>query len=167
MAKSVGIPMARFEEIIVRLEAAGLKVEDKAGWIKVEGPGGHRMYVAKQKEVRRVDLSGFAKGWAVPGLGILPPKEPNGRVYGRVDLEHPQALLHFEMLGMAMLTWPAPAPEERRGVGRKAAPKAAAEPKRAEALPLGQLSDDEKAKRKALIARVAKEKGVTVSPSAQ
>lgn len=54
-----------------------IKVEERKGWVKLEGKNGHKIYVAKQTdEVKLVETT-----LEVSGLdGTLPLPKPNGRI---------------------------------------------------------------------------------------
>lgn len=58
------------------LKDMGVPYTEQSGFIRVEGPKGRRMYVAKTKGVRRVDLSGFTID-----VGAV---SPSGGEFGRV-----------------------------------------------------------------------------------
>ena len=86
MSKSKSVrPSVSLDKCLAHLEGLeGLKfkVTPKANWVKVEGPNGHRIYIAKTPEVRDIHLSGFGEGMD----GTLPLSKPNGSVQAQLDL---------------------------------------------------------------------------------
>lgn len=149
-------PFATKEAYLAILAQANIPVDDQSGFIKVLLPGG-RLYVANTKTVRRIDLAEFEVG-----LGTLTktPKKPNGKVMQEAilgrgatkDLETFTAILtHLQSL---------PAIEKAKPAPKVKAPKAAKDAAPAKPAP---LSPEDMEARKALIAKVAKEKGVAVS----
>src|SRR5690349_2989414 len=74
------IPFEAFQEIIVK---SGLPFEEKAGFVKVTGSAGHKVYVARTQRVGRVDISGFT----YPGAGVVDQTEDErwGRVTQQLD----------------------------------------------------------------------------------
>lgn len=71
MAKQgkIYIDAAKIEAILI---AASMSYEPQAGFVKVSGPKGRNLYVAKTKRVARVDVSGFevdSKEFGVTNLG--------------------------------------------------------------------------------------------------
>ena len=173
MAKSNGIAQ---ELVLEKLKSlpAGVRQEDKAAWIKVYGPHGDqgpRIYIAKQVRVRQIDLSDFGKGW----VGTLPLKAPNGRVQAHLDMEDPLALWHLEELLKLLPSLPRVekarvAPMGRTAKSPKNPPTASSRLQKGivdnSHLPAKDNSEEAKAKRKALIEKVAREKGVAISPDA-
>lgn len=97
-----GVDFERFDEVN-RRAPEGVTVGPLSGFIKVEGPGGQRIYVQKAHTVRQVDLSGFGKG--LPGTVPLP--SPNGRVEAQLDLSDPEAAIkRYEELVALLPTLP-------------------------------------------------------------
>jgi hypothetical protein len=142
------IDRAKFEALI---EASGLHTSDKAGWTRVEGQKGNRIYVPKTKRVGRVDVA-FAHGGAsgVRELG----GESFGAVTAQLDmsLSEDAIMENFAALLDGLRDAAAPAPRKR------AARAAQGEGETPQAEPAQGRKE-----RLALIAKVAAEKGVTVS----
>lgn len=87
MSKTIR-PAVAFTTITAALKKAkseGKKfsVEEMAHWLKVEGPNGHAIYVAKTEQVRQVDLKGF-----VAPAGTFPSDGKNGNITAHLDLRH-------------------------------------------------------------------------------
>lgn len=74
-----GVFRAAFDLVISKHPQ--LLVQDKAAWTQLQGPTGLKMYVAKQRQVRHVHLSGWGAGLD----GTCPPDGPNGRVQAQLD----------------------------------------------------------------------------------
>ena len=171
MSKKSGIEFEAFKSILEGELPEGVSIEDKAAWVKIEGPHGNdgpRMYVAKQVRVREVHLSAFGKGF----VGTIPPKDLNGRVQAYLDLEDPNALSHFRMLLEMLPTLPKTEKPARAKIAPLKKREETASSRLSKGtvdnshLPKADNSEEAKAKRLALIAKVAKEKGVEVSPLA-
>ncbi len=84
-------PGVAFEDAIsICMKTKGVKVEEKAGWIKVSGPhgdAGPRVYLQRRNTVRQVDLSNFADEQIEDlGEGAVPAPRDNGRVQAQLDL---------------------------------------------------------------------------------
>lgn len=75
--------------------------EEKAGWFKLEA-NGNRIYIAKQKKVRHVHLSGFGAGLE----NTVPPPTKNGAVQAHLDVSVPDALENLKQLISALPTLP-------------------------------------------------------------
>jgi len=160
------VDAAKIEAVILKFPS--LQMTPQAGFLKVAAPETarhYRVYPARTTMVGRVDLSGFTMDH--PGLLTLKDHERFGKVSQQVDFSRPEAevLECLEAVLAHMASLPAPAKPEK--AKKEAAPKAkgwsfrtAAADKTPEQLA------EEKAKRRALIERVAREKGVAVSPHA-
>ena len=134
--------------ILSLVEASGCTVAEKAGWYKVMGAKGRRLYVPKTKSVGRIDLVGIPDGEGIRALG----GDSFGSVTHQVDFSRTEP----EILSTVAHCLEQLAQLPELEVTRK--PRAAkAEPEPAS---LPSLAD-----RLALIARVAKEKGVPMSAS--
>jgi hypothetical protein len=70
MAKTETTYVAQ-DKFLAIVEELGLETQEQAGFIKVKGPEGHRLYVARTKKVGRVDISGFTCADSVPGVRVL------------------------------------------------------------------------------------------------
>lgn len=58
------IPFETFQDIIVK---SGLQFEELAGFVKVSGQKGRKVYIPRTQRVGRVDISGFE----YPGAGVV------------------------------------------------------------------------------------------------
>jgi hypothetical protein len=58
------IPFETFQEIIIK---SGLPFEELAGFVKVSGQKGRKIYIPRTQRVGRVDISGFE----YPGRGVV------------------------------------------------------------------------------------------------
>lgn len=154
-----GIDFSLVEQVI-NARPSNVKLEDKKNWLKLEAPNGARVYIAKQKQVRQIDLSGFGKGM----YGTIPLQKPNGAVEAHLDLSHERALFHLQQILELMGRNEIVVTEKKRVAPMSASSQPKPEAKRPEAQPLASLPADEKAARAARIRAVAAEKGVTVSP---
>jgi hypothetical protein len=154
------VDAAHFEKVLV---ARGLALLPQAGFIKVSGAKGRNLYIAKTKRVGRIDLSGFEVPveMGVTNLG----GEAFGAVKQQMDFTLAEAdiLANFEKVLNHMLALP-----ERVIEKKTTTPKPASLPKAQgwSVAPVASLDGDAAAKRKALIAKVAAEKGVSVSKGA-
>lgn len=97
----------------------GLPTTDMAGFVKVQGPTGYRLYIGRTKKVARVDLSGFT----VPNtLGVTDLGEKSfGNVKQQLDFTQPESvildtyrLVATTMKGLAPVEKAAPAKKERK-----------------------------------------------------
>lgn len=153
------IEAAQFDTIIAEL---GLKATEQKGFVKVEGPAkGRQVYVAKTKRVGRVDLSGFEMehaGWlrdlGGEKFGAVKQQLSFARAEGEDDASAQERILtNFRLVLEHMVALPAAEPIKRVNPvsGRVAKTPDANE------------TDEAKAKRRALIAKFAKDKGVAIS----
>ena len=153
--KKPKIDYAKFEALF---REAGLKCAFLANNTKVLGPEGHRVYVCGYGMVGQVDVSGFES--TTPGL--LKSDGLNGNVTQHLDFSLPEneVLENFRLLLDHMMALEPKAKTEK-------APKAKSKPEVVGASEeVLRAREEAKAARKALIAKVAAEKGVEVSPSA-
>lgn len=154
------IEAARFQEIYGG--RTDVTVREQAGFVRIEATNGLRLYVAKTKEVARVDLSGFTMDGGTVALG----GEAKGGVSQRLDfsLSADEVLSNFRRAIDLMVSLPKP--EKAKRLAPTTSAKAAKEqyeahvPGTSVASP---MSSEEKAKRLALIRMVAEQKGVPVS----
>lgn len=97
-----------FSTLFAAVEASGLTVVEKAGWLKVCGASGRRLYVPKTKNVGRVDLVGLSDGDGRRALG----GESFGSVTHQLDFSLPEAAilaaLDAALLDLATLEAAAP-----------------------------------------------------------
>jgi hypothetical protein len=136
------------------IQESGLQMIAQKGFIKVMGATGRQVYVAATKRVGRVDISGFTVD--LPGVRTLGDGEAFGNVKQQMDFSRTQdeILATFRDLLAHLASLPAAEKQERKAPAKKAD-----EPKGWSAATLES--------RKALIEKVAKEKGVKVSPKAR
>lgn len=139
---------------VLSARPANVKLEEKKAWIKLEGPTGLRMYVAKQKIVRQIDLAGFGCGWD----GTVPPPKHNGAVEACIDLANPNALTVLAEILCVMSAGEVKPTEKPKAARPGKVVSTSSKPAR-----LSDLAEVEKEARMQLIARVAKEKGVSIS----
>ena len=150
-----GLP---WEEIMGLLERATddtWEVVDQAAFLKVVGPQGHRLYVAKQEVVRRIDLTFH------PGVdGIIKIRKTNGAAEWELDTAAEDALKNLE----ATIEWMKTAsaqPVEKKKAFVPQVPKAIAQRRAAAA-----ADPEEKARRRQRMEEYAREHGVEISPGA-
>lgn len=159
------IAREQFENLI---KASGLPSREQSGYIRIDGAKGRRVYVAATKKVGRVDISGFEVqfGAKTPHMGVA------GNVKQQLDLnpELTEAgiLANFGALLAVLKELPpvekAPKPE---ATATPAAPKATkAKTEGTTPAKPAPETPEAKAKRMALIATVAAQKGVKVSKKA-
>lgn len=147
---------------VVDARPEGIKLEEKKGWWKLEGPQGHRMYIAKGKVCRQIDLSEFGEGL----VGTVRRSKLNGNVEAHVDLADERALDHILMFMHLMLTLPRKEAPKKSALGGPARPKGFEVKVDVKSSPIADLKeDDKKAARLARIRAFAAEKGVEVSPT--
>jgi len=93
-------PLSVIEESAVppQCKVPGVKIEYKKAWIQLMAKNGNRMYIAKTKMVRQIDLSGFGAGL----VGTEKLRAPNGMVQAHLDLSDDRALFHLFALMEAM-----------------------------------------------------------------
>lgn len=143
------VDAAKFEALIV---ASGLPYSPQKGFVKVSGAKGRNIYVAATKRVGRVDLSGFV----MEGETVQAPhcgEFGNVKQQLRFDLPEDEVLANFAALLEHLKSLPEVPAAERKP---KAGPKTAAA--QGWSAPVAPKKD-----RKALIEKVAKEKGAKVS----
>lgn len=131
------------------------EVVDQAAFLKVVGPQGHRLYVAKQEVVRRIDLT-FHPGTE----GIVKIRKQNGAAEWELDTGAEGALKNLEAVIEWMRTAKAQTVEKRKAFVPQV-PKAIAQ-RRAQAA----LDPEEKERRRRRVEEYAREHGVEISPAA-
>lgn len=142
-------------EAVLNARPSTVKFEDKKNWLKFEGPSGLRLYVAKQKLVRQIDLSGFGKG--LPGT--IAPTKHNGSVEAHLDLASEDALINLALILEMMGTGEVKPTEKPKAMRPASSPKTPD----AKLSSLSDLAEAEKEARLQLILKVAKEKGAPIS----
>jgi hypothetical protein len=155
------IDACKFEELI---RASGLPCDLKQGWVKVKGKGPHRVYVPRSNRVGRVDVAfPIPETEGVRALG----GESFGAVTHQLDFTRTEDEILSTFAGVLDVL------AQQEPVAKPAAEKAA---KSAAPKPIGwsegirqkkvaELSGEELAKRKALIAAEAERQGVAVATS--
>lgn len=71
------------------LKEMGVPYTEQTGFIRVEGPKGRRIYVARTKGVRRVDISGF--NLEAGAVALDKDEAPTGRVKQQLDFTQDEA----------------------------------------------------------------------------
>lgn len=137
-------------------------ITPQAAFCRITGPQGHRLYVAKQETVRRIDLTfqpTNPDGTVM--AGIIPCRKDNGSAKWELDTGMPDALAQLGAIIEWMKTAPAPV-VEKRAAFVPSVPKAIAQRRVA-------LSQDplERQAREERIRRTAREMGVAISPNAE
>lgn len=157
------VDAALFEGVLIEL---GCKYEKQKGFVKVEIPGaaGRRVYIGNTQRVGRVDISGFEVPTDPDGEEFFAHvKDLGGLSFGAVKQQ-----LDFEQTdgrtAESLVATLRAVIEHGASLG-DAPPKAKSAPgvTASSPKPKGWMSDEERA---LLIAKVAKEKGVAVSPNA-
>src|ERR1700690_2068419 len=74
------VPAEKIEELLAN---SGAKYEALAGFVKVYGPLGHNLYIAKTKKVGRIDVSGWIPKCG--GITVLDEDLAFGNVGAQVD----------------------------------------------------------------------------------
>lgn len=153
------IEQNKFEMIAKEM---GFQPLEQAACLKISGPEGNNVYVAKTKDVGRIDISGFK----VPiewGVINLTEYQRIGAVEQQIDFSDTRSeeeiLLTFRKILELLPTLPAVKRTRRRSAMPGAIQKIEAKQPEKSASELA----EEKAKRLALIQRVAQEKGAEIS----
>ena len=143
------------EQYETLLALKGLPHTIQSGFIRVEGAKGNRLYVAATKTVRRIDISGFEVSREiakVPHVGVF----GNVKQQMKMDGSSEDQLARFELLLGELIAQPAKVPAPKAPKAKKDKTLGAAPVKVPE-------TDEAKEARKALIRKIALEKGVSVS----
>lgn len=135
---------------------AGVSRSEKAAFTKLEC-NGNRIYVGRATICRDVHLAGFGKGMP----GTVAPKTHNGTVQAWLDMDSPDALQNLRQFIDMLPTLGAFKPT--KSFTPRKTEIIIEEKQTATTAPLSKLSKEEKAKRRALIAEVAKQRGATIS----
>jgi hypothetical protein len=155
--KKLKVDVEKFLSIV---KENGLSILDQAGYHKCMAAKGRQVYVAKTKEVGRVDISGFEMP-ATPGVRDL-RGERFGGVKQQLDFEggftEEQVLEAFRTVVKHMVSLPAAEAKKKKFEAKPIAPTpgTAAVPEvqggdAAYLLPTGRLNPEQKAKRLQLI----------------
>lgn len=157
------VDASEFESICVEL---GVPMVAQAGFVKCgDGKNGRYLYVAKTKRVGRVDLSWFKMtgedGKAVPGVRDLDGDERHGSVEQGIDFSLTQEEILTAFRDALIFAASLPTADKARASSR---PRKETGPA-AVGFSAGLIAKGEEARvaRKALIERVAREKGATIS----
>lgn len=150
-----GLPWKDIMNLLERVTDETWEVADQAAFLKVVGPQGHRLYVAKQENVRRIDLTFH------PGTdGITKARKHNGAAEWELDIGAEGALKNLE----AVLTWMKTAsaqPVEKKRAFVPQVPRAIAQRRAAAA-----ADPEEKERRRQRMHDYARQNGVEISPNA-
>lgn len=160
MSKKTGFSYDAIIATIDQTCTSAFSLKDQKSYLQVLSPGGHRLYVAKQAMCKRVDLS-FTPDPALGLQSLVPPRAPNGKVAYELDTDHP-AFAEDLALVLAWMTDAPPVPVEKKAAF---VPKLPVLAQRAASSSPNGVYEDQDARRE-LIERVAREKGVEVSPDA-
>jgi hypothetical protein len=139
----------------------GMQSEEQKGFWKIHGPKGRQVYVARTKNVGRVDISGFEVREVLPGSVNYLGGEKFGAVQEQLNMDPSrteEAILEDFAKILAHMASLEPVVKEKKG--KKAA--SSAEPELSE--------EDKKAarqRRARLLQEVAQSKGVALSKEAQ
>ncbi len=171
-----GVPYEEILEMMDRVLTDKYRSKQQAAFLQVQGPSGHRLYVALQPEVRRIDVA-FDPGWAPSAdspypEGFIRPRKPNGSVHMELDCADPAALSRLEQLLVWMADAPAIVQKKRQAFVPQLpaiAQKKATGRQRASTAPDAQTAEDaaERAARKERLRKFADERGVEISPNAK
>lgn len=168
-ARKSGLPYDTILEMMDRVLNDKFRTKKQAAFLQVQGPNGHRLYVALQQEVRRVDVA-FDPGWpAAAGAtfpdGFIPPRKPNGSVYMELDCANPGALATLEQLLVWMET-ASPIVAKKRQAFVPQLPAIAQKKGRLPTQPSNPTTDAEKQARKDRIRAYADSVNAPISPKA-
>jgi hypothetical protein len=99
-----GINYVSASAVLAVLEKCGLPLVPQKGFVKVAGPKGRAVYIAKTERVGRIDVSGFTPDF--PGVISLGPDEKFGAVEAQLDFTAPPAdiLATLELVIEHMIT---------------------------------------------------------------
>ena len=149
------VDTAKLETIWTSIE--GLTVEPQAGWVKIHGPKGLRVYVPRGKTASKVGLAGFE----VEGMGCIPWPEHGGAVKQQLDFSLPEneILANFELVLRHMLTLPPVEKAKKQQPGK--APRAKA--KGMTLLVPSSPKVETNAEKRARLQKVSEEMGIPLS----
>lgn len=179
------IDAAKFEAIIrevqARQETEGktpLVLTTQAGFVKLSGATGRNIYVANTNRVARVDISGFEMPEDSEDVIVLGSKGSPMDAFGAVKQclntfergdgrDEEKVLQSFRNVVEHMLTLE-PVVKASKAKGAPGTPKATGWSREVSGKPEApaRMTAEQKKERKALLQKVAKEKGMEVSPNA-
>ena len=143
MAKKLGVRYVSRDLFEKAITEEGFSWLEQSGYLKVSGPKGHRIYVSRQKNVSRVDISGFEHG-----AGVVPHCGSFGNVHQQLDmsdqLTEVQILDSFRDLLRHMKTLE---PKADVKPGKRAAKSVEEKPASSPAEDEAKAQDEEKSKR--------------------
>lgn len=157
----VYVAREKFEELLTK---HGFTVTPQSGFLRVDGPKGNRIYVAKTNRVGRVDISGFEVD---PTIGKTPHMGVQGQVKQqlRMDGTEDEVLARFERLLEELKKQAAKVPAPK--VAKPKAPTTDGDggttTGTVEAAPTQTPEEEASAKRQARLARIAEIKKVSAS----
>jgi len=161
--KKNGLAYQDIVDMMDRVLDEKFDVQEQAAFLKVKGPNGHRLYIARQADVGRIDIS-FEPDQAIAsrnGGGLIALRKPNGTVLHELDTCDASALSRLEALMQWMKDAPA-VPTKKKTAFVPSLPavaqKKAASPETAKA---------DREARRAKIEEFARQRGVDVSPNAK
>lgn len=161
--KKNGLAYQDIVDMMDRVLDEKFDVQEQAAFLKVKGPNGHRLYIARQADVGRIDIS-FEPDQAIAsrnGGGLIALRKPNGTVLHELDTRDASALSRLEALMQWMKDAPA-VPTKKKTAFVPSLPavaqKKAASPETAKA---------DREARRAKIEEFARQRGVDVSPNAK
>lgn len=178
------IERAKLDAVITKVgwEGPGLMRFDQASFTQLKCPAG-RIYISLKETITKApDWAEFTVTPAADYCAV--DVTPRGRVMQELDLSRPEAdiVAGFEKLLLAAKTLPKSEKQKPVAPG-KARPRATGKPAGGSSVPMGPasgigqatnktgaglpnsgLTDEQRRERRALIAKVAKEKGMGVSP---
>lgn len=76
-----GIELSKVMDVVDH-RPADVRLDEKRSWLKLSTKNGNVVYIARQKQVRQIDLSGFGRNMK----GTIPLQAENGRVQAHLDL---------------------------------------------------------------------------------
>lgn len=150
-----GLPWDDVDALLARVCDDRYEITMQSAFLQVKGPNGHRLYIAKQETIRRIDLA-----FTPPDVPTIKPRKHNGSIERELDTADDAALTHLEQVLVWMASAPAVVVEKRRAF----TPKLVAVAQRRNLTPEQEAKEREE--RRERIQRVAREKGVDVSPNA-
>lgn len=150
-AKRAGVPFDSVTALVDQHCDERYQVKDQKSFVQVRGPGNHRMYYAKQASCKRIDLA-FSPPEELGLRSVVDARGENGAVKHELDTSSPHCLEDLALL----LVW------MRDAQPLEKAKRTAFVPKMPVIAQRGASSEE----RKDLIERVAREKGVDISPNA-
>lgn len=161
--KKTGLAYQDIVDMMDRVLDEKFDVQEQAAFLKVKGPNGHRLYIARQADVGRIDIS-FEPDPAIASRdsgGLIALRKPNGTVLHELDTRDASALSRLE----ALLQWMKDAPAVPTKKKTAFVPSLPAVAQKKAVSPETAQADREA--RRAKIEEFARQRGVDVSPNAK